>query len=85
MPFFIVELKTTAVVQADNETDAFRKAMNDQRDICGDTDMEIEVGKEITSVDALPGLWDGDCIPYGGDRNARLKDLLHNEQDKARP
>lgn len=78
MPFFTVELSTTAVVQADDATDAYRKAMSEQRDICGDTDMEIQVGEEIASIDALPGLWDGDCIPYGGDRNTRLTDLLHN-------
>ena len=82
MAFYTVELSTTVVVVADNSDDAFRKARSSQSSICSDTDMYIDVGAEIRSLAQLPSMWDGECIPYGGDGNSRLHDLLPTGQDR---
>ena len=82
MPVYSVDLSTTVVVQAVDAVDAFRKAMREQRTICTEGDMTIDVGAEIRSLSELTSMWDGECLPYGGDGNTRLKDLLPNAGPK---
>ena len=85
MPVYSVDLSTTVVVQAVDAVDAFRKAMREQRTICTEGDMTIDVGAEIRSLAELTGMWDGECLPYGGDGNTRLKDLMPNADSAAGP
>ena len=74
MPLFEVELKTTVVVFAEDEADAYQAAQEDMQEIKRDTEFDIDVIKALDG-EVLPSGWDGMCIPYGGDGNARIKDL----------
>jgi hypothetical protein len=81
--FYAVELRTIAIVQVEDEqnaTDAEWLAEEHERDIFRDasgTSIEFDCVGEVKSVDDLNlHGWEGECIPYGGDGNTRLKDLL---------
>jgi hypothetical protein len=83
MKAFFVEMKITAVVMADSEQDAISVANRDAREICNDGEMSAEVVVALTHLNQLKDLddsWDGLCIPYGGDGNTRLKDLLPEDE-----
>ena len=72
--FYEVEIKTTVVVLAEDEIDAYSRAREDMSEIKSDTDFDVDVIKDLTG-ETLPTGWDGMCIPYGGDGNVRIKDL----------
>jgi len=66
------------VVEADNEDDAWNVARQDWKEAASDTrtSVQIHVVGEIKLTDKLPPGWGKDCIPYGGDGNTRIRDLL---------
>lgn len=80
--FYAVTISTTAIVQVgdhDTEFDALKVAERNRRDILIDclAAEGIEVEGEVTRQGELSLYgWDGLCLPYGGDGNARLQDLL---------
>jgi len=74
--YFEVELRWIAVVEAENEMEAISAAEYDKRDICGDSDPEVEAVGEIKGLDQLPQGWDAHALPYGGDGETRLSELL---------
>jgi hypothetical protein len=79
--FYAVSLSTKAIVQVDDDADALdavKVALSEQRDICSDVmDMDVEVLGIVRNVaDLIEHGWDDMCLPYGGDGNTRLKDLL---------
>ena len=77
-PYF-VELKITAVVMAESEIDALGIAEREAREICFDGELTADDATELNSLEQLKRLddeWDGMCLPYNGDGNTRLKDLL---------
>lgn len=77
-PYF-VELRISAVVMADSEINAMTEAEFHAREICRDGDMACDDVTSLTSLEHLQRLdreWDGNCIPYNGDGNTRLKELL---------
>ncbi|AZG14968.1 hypothetical protein [Cupriavidus pauculus] len=76
MKLFTVELTVTAVVMADDERHARIVADARKYDIQSDSLDDFDVIGELKSLDRLPEGWDADCIPYGGDGETRLKDLL---------
>ena len=76
MKLFTVEVSVTAVVMAESEMDAYSVAISYLSDIISDTDPDIDVLGEVKSLDRLPEDWDPMCLPYGGDGETRLKDLL---------
>jgi hypothetical protein len=76
MKLFTVEVSVTAVVMAESLMDAFAVAGEEAREIWRDADPDIDVHGEIKSLDRLPADWDPMCLPYGGDGETRLKDLL---------
>ena len=76
MSLYIVTLSKTVVIEAMDETDAYDAAISERHEIFMDSDPDIDVGSEITSLEQLPGEWDGMCLPYGGDGRTRLQDLL---------
>lgn len=76
---FSVSVTVTTLVQAENQEDAVRVAKEEFREIASDTlprDMTVGVMAEITAISGLPDGWDGRCLPYGGDGEARLADIL---------
>jgi hypothetical protein len=73
---FIVEISTTAVVAGKDWAEAHRNANWHLGDIIGDFEPEIVVAGEVKSLAGLPADWDPMCLPYGGDGETRLKDLL---------
>jgi hypothetical protein len=82
--FYAVELKTIAIIQIDGDTedasDAEFRADEMQSDIlrdARDNSMEVNcIGAVKTLAELKEHGWDGECLPYGGDGNTRLKDLL---------
>lgn len=77
MPIFEVEYTNVAVIQAPDRDTAYKVAKDNEQDILQDTgSMTPIITKEIKNLLQLRDGWDGDCFPYGGDENARLKDLL---------
>jgi len=71
-------LETTVVVVADDPEHAIDVARDNARRAIEDAPdgPEFDVSGEVTSERNLRDGWDGDCIPYGGDGNTRIKDLL---------
>lgn len=80
MPFFNVEVnvKLHLVVQANDERQARHVADEEWEEAIRDEtpDPSIHVTGEVTELKQLVNGWDGDCIPYGGDGNTRLRELL---------
>lgn len=82
MPLYTVriEIDLPIVVQAEDEDHAWDIAKEDLRDVFMDVDMKREarlyVAKHIKSAGDLPEKWDDRCIPYGGDGNTRIAELL---------
>lgn len=80
MPLFNVEVsfKTLLVVQADNEDHAHEVAgWNAHRvlnDVCPSPNISVR-GMVSRERDLREG-WTTECVPYGGDGNTRLGDLL---------
>ena len=77
-PYF-VELKITAVVMAESVIDAMGVAESEAHEICRDGELTADDAIELNSLEQLKRLddgWDGMFLPYNGDGNARLKDLL---------
>jgi hypothetical protein len=79
--FYAVTLSTTAIVQvADDQTaqDAEQVAERERREIlnvCGDLDIQVE-GIVAHQRQLSHYGWDAMYLPYGGDGNTRLQDLL---------
>lgn len=74
---FAVELTVIAIVQAESEQEAEVVAESERRDICNDTDMEVGFVSEVKSLkDAQSHGWDERCLPYGGDGNTTVGELL---------
>lgn len=76
MKLYTVEISVTAVVMAETEKEAHSVARFELTDIVRDSDPDIDVHGEVKSLDRLPASWDPMCLPYGGDGETRLKDLL---------
>lgn len=76
---FSVAMTVTALVQADSAEKAMSVSKDSLREIAGDVlrrDIAVGVIAEITSLAGLPDGWDGRCLPYGGDGNTRLSQML---------
>lgn len=82
MPLYTVriELDIPAVVQAEDEDEAWDIARESLREIMRDVDIrreaDIYVSQQIEKKEDLPEEWDERSVPYGGDGNTRLADLL---------
>jgi len=77
-PYFVT-LQISAVVMAESVMDAMLAAESESREILRDGELEADEATELTSIEQLIRTitgWDGGCIPYNGDGNTRLKDLL---------
>ncbi|MCE5180500.1 MAG: hypothetical protein LLG15_01740 [Betaproteobacteria bacterium] len=77
MRAFLVEITTVAVVMADDADHAYLVVEDLRRDICGEDDNpSISVGDAELTLTSLPNGWDGRCIPFGGDGNTTLAELM---------
>jgi hypothetical protein len=80
MPIFNVTatMETTLVVIADDENHAWEVAQEHTRRAFDDADEPAltSVIGEVRNEEHLRNGWDGNCVPYGGDGNTRLKELL---------
>jgi len=81
-PYFVT-LAVVAVVMADSRAEASAVAQEHRSEIFRDVppaDIGYVVGSEINTQEDLSGIqnggWSLDCIPYGGDGNTPLCDLL---------
>lgn len=80
-PYF-VELRMTAVVMAESESDAIIEASSLTYDIWSDNDAEVIGAEEVKSLAHLSRLdhkWNGECTPYGQyetDEDKRLNQIL---------
>lgn len=84
---FEVRIATYAVVVAKDETHAREVARRHAIKILDDDgDTNIDVIREVKTIQDLEHGWDGDCLPYGGDEETILSKLLEpNGQGKPPP
>ncbi len=72
-------MKITSVVMAESVIDALGVAESKSSEIFSDGELTAQDATELNSLEQLKRLdheWDEMCIPYNGDGNTRLKDLL---------
>ena len=86
MPLYNVSvaINFTMVVQADDESHAFDVADNSYKEDMVDNDPHAVIavtGGVIRAEDLRDG-WDAECIPYGGDRNTRIGELLKAQGER---
>src|SRR5690606_36970457 len=71
MRLFEVEITFTAIVAAESMADAYSVASSETYEITSECDGDIDVGREIESIEELAnfdyGRWDGGCLAYGSD------------------
>lgn len=84
--FYAVEIKTVAIVQVgDDEGPDDAQAIADDlsRTVINDAlDLDLRVIDRVQSIDELGTYgWDVYCIPYNGDSNTPLRDLLPAKGD----
>ena len=75
MPIFEVEVSQTVLVESPDFENALFVALESVNEF-ENGEYEATVNCEVQTIDELKFGWDKDCIPYGGDGNTRLKDLL---------
>jgi hypothetical protein len=73
---YVVEFTFRTVVMGEDEIRAYGVARDQFRDIVRDETPDIWVEGEVRSEDDLPEGWDLMCLPYGGDGNTRLSEIL---------
>lgn len=75
---YAVVVSFNMIVMAMDDADAYQRAQENARDAWGDTyDPKFEVCENMkTEADLKRYKWDGQCIPYGGDGETRLSDIL---------
>jgi len=77
MKLYTIEITSIAVIAAEDEACALEIASNIRDQIFfDDANPRIESNGENKTLDDLSHGWDGECIPYGGDGNTRIKDLM---------
>ena len=75
---YAVEVSFTMIVMAEDENEAYTVAFDEADDAWRDTsDKDHTVLGPVRSEDDLKRHgWDGQCIPYGGDGETRISDIL---------
>jgi len=76
---YFIELKITAVVAAENETDACHFAKNNIYDICSNGQPVIDRAVEVSSLEHLKQLntsWNGECLPFNGDGKTKICEFI---------
>jgi hypothetical protein len=77
---YALTISITTIVMADNEQHARFVAEHEKGEIFGDAygdQIKYSPATEMTcEADLSKVNWDGFCLPYGGDGNTRLNDIL---------
>lgn len=73
---YIVEFTVVTVVMAEDESDAYSSAISEWREIADDSEPTVSVGREVKTLEQLPSGWDGMCLPYNGDGETRMFDII---------
>lgn len=75
---YAVEVSFTMIVMAEDEDDAIDVAEGNADDAWRDDgSKDFVVSGPIRSVEELSRHgWSGECLPYGGDSDANLRDIL---------
>lgn len=73
---YVVEMRVRTVVMGEDESDAYSNALNDWREIAGDSEPIVDVDREVLCAKDLPSGWDLRCLPYSGDGRSRLESLI---------
>ena len=74
---FVVNIQTQAIVMAEDADHAEDEARSRLRDIISDADPDVEaLGVAASEQDLIEAGWNGECIPYNGDGDTRLKDII---------
>lgn len=82
MPLYSVDINLSipVVIEAEDTDHAWEIAQADLREILSDTPLSslisADVRGEITKTSQLPDDWDERCVPYGGDGNTRIGEIL---------
>ena len=73
-----VQLDMVMVVEAEDDDQAKQIGRENWSEAVIDADVRptVQVTGDVTSLRHLRDGWNGECIPYGGDGNTRLKELL---------
>jgi len=85
MKAYVVELTVRTVIMAHDEHDAFIAARTQFRDIARDETPDVFVDDEVRTEDDLPDGWDLGCLPYNGDGETRLADIIGNQAPAQEP
>ena len=77
MKLYLVEIKTRAIIAAEDETDAQEEAQHLSIEIMSDDlDPEIKVIQEVTTPEQVKTAgWDLDSYPYG-DVDCNIQDMV---------
>ena len=75
MPIYEVEISQIILVEAGSEGEATSVATESIPDLDWQ-EYDTNTLNEIKSLDDIHYSWNGECIPYGGDGNTVLKDIL---------
>ena len=76
----VINIPLHAVIEAEDDDHAWEIARDDINEVLQDVGLrqlaQICVLKEVKSTKDLPPDWDDCCIPYGGDGNTRIAEIL---------
>lgn len=76
----VIDIPLRVVIEAEDDDHAWEIARDDINEVLRCEDIrrlaQIRVLKEVNSFGDLPPRWDGRCIPYGGDGNTRIAEIL---------
>lgn len=86
MGLFVIESVVVTVVQADDEDHAFQLAKEACKEAANDTGFKhTHVDREVKQISDLPAGWDGMCLPYAGDGNTRIAQILTDKSSAGMP
>lgn len=75
---YAITISFTTIVMAESPKHAVEVAENTKHDaFYGEPNHELSAPYEIQDVTKLAGIgWDGECVPYGGDGETTLADII---------
>ncbi|WP_157778782.1 hypothetical protein [Massilia violaceinigra] len=82
---YVIEYTVRTVVMGESESEAYSAALDEWREVAGDSTPDVDVSDEVHSAKDLPSGWDLQCIPYGGDGTTRLEHLICTPTEEPKP
>lgn len=78
MPIFRVEIESTMIVEAESDTEAERLATGYSAISANSDSFHASSCCQIYKTGQLDDGWDAECLPFNGDGQTRLKDILES-------